>query len=147
MRFVRGNEEAVLWQKDATITLVRVDAPFNFDDFVDVEKWIKDNPIATEADTATEEGLYIREIEKFVVRHRHYMSFLEVLAADQEFFIRFFKLYKAGYDAEENPGLIAGLMLEALMLYPKDRDKALRFLSGFANDVKREPRTDGHQTE
>jgi hypothetical protein len=38
-------------------------------------------------------------------------------------------------------------MLEALMLYPKDRDKALRFLSGFANDVKREPRADSNQTE
>jgi hypothetical protein len=50
MRFVRGNEEAVLWHKDATITLVGVDAPLNFDDFVDVEKWIKANPIAAEAD-------------------------------------------------------------------------------------------------
>jgi len=144
MRFVRGNEEAVLWHKDATITLVGVDAPFNFDDFVDVEKWIKANPIAAEADTATE---YIREIEKFVVRHGHYISFLEARAFDQEFFMGFLKLYKAGYDAKENPRLIAGLMLEALMLYPKDRDKALRFLSGFANDVKREPRADSNQTE
>lgn len=146
MRFVRGNEEAVLWHKDATITLVRVDAPFNFDDFVEIEKWIKANPSAAEADTATEEELYIREIEKFVVRHGHYMSFLEARAFDQEFFMGFSKLYKAGYDARENPRLIAGLMLEALILYPKDRDKALRFLSGFANDV-REPQADGNQAE
>ena len=82
---------------------------------VDVEKWIKANPIAAEVDIATEEGLYIREIEKFVVRHGYYMSFLEARAFDQEFFMGFFKLYKAGYDAQENPRLIAGLMLEALM--------------------------------
>jgi hypothetical protein len=94
MRFVRGNDEAVLWHKDATITLVRVNAPFNFDDFVDVETWIKANPIAAEADLATEEGiLYIREIEKFVVRHGYYIPFLETLAFDPEFFRGFVKLY------------------------------------------------------
>jgi hypothetical protein len=50
------------------------------------------------------------------------------------------KLYKTGYVSGEHPGLIAALMLEAHMLYPKDRDKALRFLSGFENDIKRKRR-------
>jgi hypothetical protein len=147
IRFVRGNEEAVLWHKDVTITLVRVDAPFNFADFDDAEKWIRANPIAAEVDTATEEELYLREIEKFVVRHGHYMSFLETRASDKDFLTGFLKLYKAGYRSRENPRLIAGLMLEALAHYPKDRDKALRHLSGFAMSVNPEPRTDCNQTE
>ena len=147
MRFARGDEEAVIWHKDATITLVKVDAPFTFDDFVDLEEWIKANPVDPTVDNATDAELYIREIERFVVRHGHYMSFLEARATDKDFFMCFYRLYKAGYGAQENPRLIAGLMLEALMLYPKDRDKALRFLSGFANDVKREPRINSNHPE
>ena len=38
IRFARRDEEAVLWHKDATITLVREDAPFNFDDFSRLEE-------------------------------------------------------------------------------------------------------------
>ena len=88
---------------------------------------------------STGEQNYIREIERFVVRHSHYMSFLEARAFDNDFFAGFYTLYKAGYASGANPRLIAGLMLEALMLYPKDRDKAIRFLAGFTNDVTRAP--------
>ena len=146
VRFVRGKEEAVLWYKDTTITLVRDYAPATFDDFIELEKWIKKNPRDAEIDTATGERLYLLETERFVTRHGHSMSFLEAQATDEAFFMAVYKLHKAGYDAQENPLLIAGLMLEAL-LYQKDRDKALRFLSGFANDVKREPGSNYNQTE
>lgn len=81
------------------------------------------------------------------MRHGHYWSFIEARAFDKDFFMGCYKLYKAGYVSGENPGLIAALMLEALMLYPKDRDKALRFLSGFENDVKRKPWTNSNQAE
>jgi len=138
IRFARNDEEAVLWHKDATITLLRVPAPFNFDDFVELEGWIKKNTRDVEIGDVTGEVLYFREIEKFVTMHGHHITFLETQITDVAFFMGYYKLSKEGYAAQQNPRLIAGLTLEALTLYPKDRDKALRFLSGFADDVKRE---------
>ena len=41
VRFVRGKEEAILWHKDATVTLVRDYAPPTLDDFVELEQWYK----------------------------------------------------------------------------------------------------------
>jgi hypothetical protein len=86
VRFVRGKEEAVLWYKDATVTLVRDYAPPTFDDFVELDRWIKRNPRDAEVDTATGERLYLREIERFVTRHGHFSSLLETTATDRDFF-------------------------------------------------------------
>jgi hypothetical protein len=76
-RFARGDEEAVLWQKDATITLVRVNAPLNFDDFFKLEEFIRAYPEDTPVVEPIDEGRYIREIDKFAMRHGHYWSFYE----------------------------------------------------------------------
>jgi hypothetical protein len=44
VRFARGDEEAVVWYRDATVTLVRDYAPRTFDDFIELEWWIRENP-------------------------------------------------------------------------------------------------------
>jgi hypothetical protein len=44
LRFERGNEEAVVWRKDATVTLVRNYAPRTFDGFDELEQWLAKNP-------------------------------------------------------------------------------------------------------
>ncbi len=43
VRFERGDEEAVYFHADAEITLVRVHGPPTFDDFVELEEWLKTN--------------------------------------------------------------------------------------------------------
>src|SRR5271154_2013145 len=53
VRFARGEEEAVLWYKDASVTLVRDYAPPTFEDFVELELWIEENPRDADADSAT----------------------------------------------------------------------------------------------
>jgi len=135
VRFVRGKEEAVLWHKDATITLVRDYAPPTLDDFVELEQWIKRNPRDPEVDTATGERLYLREIERFVIRLGHFSSLLETTATDKDFFMAIATFHKAGYLAQEAPVVIAALTLEALMRYEKDRRAAMRFLSGLKKDI------------
>jgi hypothetical protein len=80
--FARGKEEAALWHKDATITLVRDYAPVTLDDFHEVEEWIKKNPGNSEVDSATDERLYLRQIERFVVRNGHFAPLLEAEATD-----------------------------------------------------------------
>jgi hypothetical protein len=40
IRFARGNEEAVVRRKDATVTLVRRHAPPTFDGFDELEEWV-----------------------------------------------------------------------------------------------------------
>jgi hypothetical protein len=79
VRFVRGKEEAVLWYKDATVTLVRDYAPPTFDDFVELERWVQKSPRDAEADAATGERLYLREIERFVIRHGHFSTLVETV--------------------------------------------------------------------
>jgi hypothetical protein len=135
VRFVRGKEEAVLWYKDATVTLVRDYAPPTFDDFVELEQWIKRNPRDAEVDAATGERLYLREIERFVIRHGHFSSLLETTATDKDFFMAIATFHKAGYMAQEEPVVVAALTLEALMRYQKDRNAALRFVSGLKKDI------------
>jgi len=71
LRFARKNEEAIVWNKDATITLVRVHAPPTFDSFLEAEKWIAQNP-NTNDDNTNPEIVYLREVEKFVIRHGHF---------------------------------------------------------------------------
>lgn len=128
VRFARGKEEAVLWHKDATITLVRDYAPPTFDDFIELEQWLKKNPRDAEADSATGEKLYLREIERFVIRHGHFEPLLGATATDKDFFMVVATFQKAGYLAKEAPVIVAALTLDALMRYEKDRNAALRFL-------------------
>jgi hypothetical protein len=136
VRFVRGKEEAVLWYKDATITLVRDYAPPTFDDFIELEQWIKRNPRDTEVDAATGERLYLREIERFVIRHGHLSPLLEATATDKAFFMAVATFHKAGYMAREAPEVVAALTLDALVRYEKDRNAALRFLTSLENDFR-----------
>ncbi len=101
VRFARGKEEAVLWYKDATITLVRDCAPPTFDDFIELEQWIKRNPRDTEVDTATGERLYQREIERFVIRHGHFLPLLEATATDKAFFMAVATFHALGTSPEK----------------------------------------------
>ena len=142
VRFVRGKEEAVLWYKDSTITLVRDYAPPTFDDFIELEQWIKKNPSGSELDAVTGERLYLREIERFVIRHGHFLPLLEAATSDKAFFIAVATFQKAGYVAREDSVVVAALTLEALMRYDEDRNAALRFLTGLENDFRRKPPTD-----
>jgi hypothetical protein len=133
--FTRGKEEAILWRKDATITLVRDYAPPTFDDFVSLEEWIKKNPRDREVDDATGERLYLREIERFVIRNGHFRLLLEATATDQDFFYATYKLQKTGYAAQQDPVVVAALILEALTRYQEDQDAALRLLRGLEKDI------------
>lgn len=134
-RFARGEDEVVLWHEDLTVTLVRALAPITFDEFGELESWLRGNLKNDELHDGNEEVLYLREIERFSIRHGQYTSFLEARALDTEFFMGFVTLYRAGYCAKENPLLVAGYLLETLWIYREDRAKAIRFLSGFANDI------------
>jgi hypothetical protein len=59
VRFERGRDLAILWHKDATIALIRHQPTLPFDDFVELEQWIKKNPRDPEIeDSATGERLY-----------------------------------------------------------------------------------------
>jgi hypothetical protein len=147
VRFLRGKEEAVLWYKDATVTLVRDYAPPTFDDFIELEQWIKKNPRDAEVDAATGERLYLREIERFVIRHGHFSPLLEATATHKDFFIAVATFHKAGYLAREAPEVVAALTLDALVRYEKDRNAAFRFLTGLENDFRRTPTTGNSQAE
>src|SRR5262249_28452199 len=67
IRFERGNEEAVVFRKDATVTLVRAHAPPTFDSFEELEHWLAKNPKDNDDDEVGEGSLYLREIEKFFI--------------------------------------------------------------------------------
>lgn len=137
--FARGKEEAVLWYKDATVTLVRDYAPSTFDDFIELEEWLIKNPRDSEVDAATGERLYLRQIERFVIRNGHFSSLLEATATDKSFFNAVYALQKTGYAVEEDPIVVAALMLEGLMRYQKSREAGLRFLIGLAKDIASKP--------
>jgi hypothetical protein len=134
IRFVRGKEEAVLWSKDATITLVRVHAPPTFESFLELENWLTKNPDVDDGD-ADPEILYLREIERFVIRHGHFMPLLEAKATNKTFFYSIVKLQKSGYAANEDPIVVAALTLDALLSYGKDRSRALDFLDKMASQL------------
>jgi hypothetical protein len=67
VRFVRGKEEAVLWHKDATVTLVRLYVPLDFDDFIELEEFITKHPREPDLDDATSERKYLQEMELFLL--------------------------------------------------------------------------------
>ncbi len=128
IRFARGKEEAVVWYKDATVTLVRVHAPPTFESFLKLEDWIARNPSDND-DDLNPEIVYLREIGKFIIRHGHFMDLLEVEATDEKFFYSTASLKKAGYAAKQDPVIIAALILDALKQYENDRGRALAFLA------------------
>ena len=67
IRFVRGAEEAALWYKQANVTLARLNVPFGFGDFVELEEFLETHP--KETDDATDEVKYLCEMELFFIRH------------------------------------------------------------------------------
>lgn len=121
IRFARGKEEAIVWNKDATITLVRVHAPPTFESFLELEDWIASNPNIND-DDPNPEIIYLREIDKFVIRHGYFMPLLEAEGTDEKFFTAVSKFHKAGYAARESPKVVAAITLDALMHYEKDRN-------------------------
>ncbi len=137
IHFARGKEEAVLWLKNADITLIRDYAPPpNFEDFVELEQWIKENPRETDADHATGEKLYLRRLERFVTRQGYFSRLLEASATDKPFFMALYAFHKTGYAIGETPEVVAALTLDALIRYGKNRDEGLRFLARLENDFK-----------
>src|SRR5262249_44093351 len=137
IRFERGNEEAVVFRKDATVTLVRAHAPPTFDSFEELEHWLAKNPKDNDDDEVGEGSLYLREIEKFFIRLGHFYTLLEAQATDQEFGLACFKYHRAAYLAGENATEVAFVTLEALRRYQIDRARGISVLVGFAQDCKK----------
>ena len=136
VRFKRKDEEAVVWYEDATVTLVRVHVPPTFKNFVELERWLSEHPHTSDDEETNEEILYLREIEKYVIRMGYFEEMLETQATDKLFYFACIKLHKAGYQAGEDAVVIAALTLEALMRYSKSRDASLRFLAGLEKDTR-----------
>lgn len=61
--------------------------------------------------------------------------FLEVEATDEKFFRSLFNFKKAGHAAKEDPVIVAALILDALMYYKNDRNRALDFLEKMAVQI------------
>jgi hypothetical protein len=134
VRFARGKEEAVLWFKDATITLVRLNAPLDFDDFIELEEFIDKHPREHEVEDAIGERKYLREIELFVIRHGYRDDLMHIQATDIQFLTAFGKLFKAGYAANED-SVIAALVLDGILRYQKDPNGAVNFLTGLIDHI------------
>jgi hypothetical protein len=101
---------------------------------LELENWLTKNPDVDDGD-ADPEILYLREIERFVIRHGHFMPLLEAKATNKTFFYSIVKLQKSGYAANEDPIVVAALTLDALLSYGKDRSRALDFLDKMASQL------------
>lgn len=134
VRFVRGKEETVLWHKNSNVTLVRLNVPFEFDDFVELEQFLTTHP--RETDDATGELKYLREMELFFVRHGYRDDMMHIQATDYDFFVALMKLYKAGYAAGVESLVLAPFALHAVQFYAKDRERTLRWLTSTAEDFR-----------
>jgi hypothetical protein len=134
VRFVRGKEEAVLWHKDATVTLVRLDAPIDFEDFIELEEFIANHPRNVDLDNATGELKFLREIELYVARHGYRDDLLHIQATDYDFLVAFGKYYKAGYAAGEDSPVVAALLLDVVKIYEQDRKRSMRWLAKTTED-------------
>jgi len=137
VRFVRGKEEAVLWGKSATITLVRLHLPIDFDDFIELEEFITKHPREADHDDATGELKYLREIELFFVRHGYRDEMLEIQATDYAFLVAYGELFKAGFAAGEDSVVVAAFVLHAIQFYEQDRERSIRWLTRTTEDFKR----------
>jgi hypothetical protein len=139
VRFARGKEEAVLWRKDATITLLRVALPIDFDDFIELEEFIATHPRDADFDDATGQLRYIYDIDLFFMKHGYRNDLVRIQATDLDFLIALSKLCKAGYVAGEPSVVVAALVLEAIQFYDRDRERSLRWLTRQAEEFNRAP--------
>jgi len=143
VRFTRGKEEAVLWHKDATVTLVRLYVPIDFDDFVDLQKFLDTHPREPDLDDATGERKYLQEMELFFVRCGYRDDMLHIQASDYAFVAAYGELFKAGYAAGEDSVVLAALVLHAIQFYEQDRERSIRWLTSTTRDFNRaRPRGD-----
>jgi hypothetical protein len=137
VRFVRGKEEAVLWHKDATVTLVRLYVPPDFEGFIELEEFIAKHPREADIDEATGERKYLQEIELFVTRHGYRDDLMHIQATDYTFLVAFGKFYKAGYAAGEDSVVVAAFLLDVVKVYDQDRERSLRWLIETTGDFNR----------
>jgi hypothetical protein len=135
VQFIRGDEEAVLFHKNATITLVR-DVSLDFDDFSELEEFIKEHPKEANDDEETEELRYLREMELFFIRRGYRDSMMHILATEYPFMEAYCNVFKAGYAARENCALVAALVLDAIQYYEQDRDYSLRRLTAIIEALR-----------
>ena len=124
----------MLWHKNSNVTLVRLNVPFEFDDFVELEQFLTTHP--RETDDATGELKYLREMELFFVRHGYRDDMMHIQATDYDFFVALMKLYKAGYAAGVESLVLAPFALHAVQFYAKDRERTLRWLTSTAEDFR-----------
>src|SRR5262249_30974348 len=140
VRLTRGKEEAVIWYKTGKVLLVRPWCPIEFDDFIELERWLaveeKSSKLEDDDEEVNEEILYYREIEKFIARHGEFEPFGLTLAADRDFGIASLKIRKSGYLAGKTADAVATLTLEALLLYDKNRKASLEFLAKHENEFQ-----------
>lgn len=129
VRFIRGKEEAVLWHKGATITLVRLYVPIDFNDFIELEDFIVKHPREADLDEATGERRYLQEIELFFMRHGYRDDLARIQATDYDFLVAFGQLFKAGYAAGEDSLVVAALVLHAVQFHEQDRERTTRWLT------------------
>ena len=134
VRFVRGKEEAVLWHKDATVTLVRLDVPIDFEDFIELEEFLAKHPRDPDLDDATGELKYLRQINLYVTRYGYRDALLEIQATDYDFLVAFGKYYKAGYAAGEDSPVVAALLLDVVKIYEQDPKRSMRWLARTTED-------------
>jgi hypothetical protein len=137
VRFIRGKEEAVLWHKDAKITLVRLHLPLDFDDFIELEEFIARHPREADLDGATDELKYLREMELFFVRHGYRDDLMHIQATDYAFVVAYGNLFKSGYAAGEDSVVVAALVLQAIRFYERDRERSISWLARTADDFNR----------
>ena len=137
VRFIRGREEAVLWHRDLKITLVRLNLPFDFDDFGELEEFIATHPREADLDDAAGELKYLREMELFFVRHGFRDEMMHLQATDYEFLVTYGKLFKAGYAANVESLVVAAFVLNAVQFYEQDRKRTMRWLTETTKDFAR----------
>jgi hypothetical protein len=126
--FEKGNEEAVLWHDEATITLVRIPPPPTFESFIDLDHWVNDTPVETDDDIDAK-TTFFRNIERFIIRMGQFMPLLEIEATDIEFFNASAEFKKRGYELGESHDVVAALLMDALERYKKRREWGLTFLA------------------
>jgi TPR repeat protein len=138
-RLLRGDQEAVIWQKTGNITLVVPHCPLPFDDFIEIERFLAREEKRLEGEDEekpNEEMLFYREIEKEVTRNGYFEELLSVQGTDEEFCIASMKIYKSGYWAGETPKAVATNTLEAVALHEKDRSASIEFLVRLEKDFR-----------
>jgi TPR repeat protein len=132
---MRDTEEAIIWHKTGNVLLVRLDCPITFDNFVELERWLAREEKRAEpeedAEEASEEILYYREIQKYVIRHGYFEPLVETQGTDERFFTASMRVQKAGYLAGKPVNVVAALILKSLECYGESRKLSLEYLADF----------------